>query len=69
MEVFDLGDREYIQLNDLLKVMGLRTSGGAAKAAIAEGLVRVDGDVELRKRCKIRKGQSIEFNGQKVVVK
>jgi len=44
-------------------------TGGAAKIAISEGLVKVDDAVELRKRCKIRSGQVVEFNGSKVVVR
>jgi ribosome-associated protein len=33
---------------------------------IADGQVRVDGQVELRKRCKIRQGQLVEFEGRKI---
>jgi ribosome-associated protein len=68
MEEFELGGTEFIELNNLLKVTGLCPSGGAAKALIAEGMVKVDGEVELRKRCKIRQGQSVEFAGHKIVV-
>jgi ribosome-associated protein len=68
MEEFELRNTEFIELNDLLKVTGVCSSGGAAKALIAEGRVRVDGEVELRKRCKIRKGQSVEFEGHEIVV-
>ena len=52
----------------LLKVMQLCDSGGRAKMVIADGDVRVDGAVELRKRCKIRKGQLVEFEGQSILV-
>jgi ribosome-associated protein len=69
MEEFTLGSNEFIELNSLLKVMGLCDSGGVAKTAIAEGRVKVDGNVELRKRCKIRKGQIVEFEGHKIIVK
>ncbi|MBE0599299.1 MAG: RNA-binding S4 domain-containing protein [Desulfuromonadales bacterium] len=68
MEEFELRDTEFIELNDLLKVTGLCPSGGVAKAVIAEGLVKVDGEVELRKRCKIRQGQHVEFEGQEITV-
>lgn len=68
MEEFALKNTEFIELNDLLKVTGLCASGGAAKALIAEGTVKVDGQVELRKRCKIRQGQTVEFQGQMIVV-
>jgi ribosome-associated protein len=69
MEEFRLEGREFIELNNLLKVTGLCESGGMAKAVIAEGLVKVDGNVELRKRCKIRQGRIVEFEGQKIIVK
>ena len=42
MKEFILGSNEYIELNHLLKIMGLCDSGGMAKAVIAEGLVKVD---------------------------
>ena len=66
MELFELEGREYIELNNLLKITGLCESGGRAKALISEGQVKVDDKVELRKRCKIRTGQVVEFNDQKV---
>ena len=58
--IFTLNN-DYIELNKLLKVTGLCATGGMAKIVIDEGLVRVDGNVEHRKRCKIRKGQKIVF--------
>jgi ribosome-associated protein len=58
---FELGN-EYIELIKLLKVTGLCSSGGTAKVVVSEGRVKVDGVVELRKRCKIRKGQTVEFD-------
>jgi ribosome-associated protein len=69
MQEFQLEGHEFIELNHLLKVTGRCASGGAAKAMIAEGRVRVDGKVELRKRCKVRSGQVVEFEGQQIIVK
>lgn len=57
---------EFIQLDQLLKATGLCESGGAAHAAITEGLVTVDGTVDTRKRAKIRPGQFVEFAGERV---
>ena len=68
MEEFNLENKEYIELHDLLKVKGLCTSGGIAKTAIAAGLVKVDGNVELRKRCKVRPGHLVEFEGRQIRV-
>ena len=69
MEDFLLEGSEFIELNRLLKITGLCESGGMAKAVIAEGRVKVDDKVELRKRCKIRKGQVVEFEGHKIKVR
>jgi ribosome-associated protein len=52
-------NREFIELNQLLKLTGVCNSGGAGKARVAEGIVSVDGKVELRKTCKIRAGQVV----------
>lgn len=59
---------EYITLDALLKVTGLATSGGAAKAMVADGRVRVDGQDELRKTCKIKAGQVVSVTGARVRV-
>ena len=68
MENFDLDGREFVELCDLLKLTGMRSSGGAAKMAIAAGQVTVDGLMELRKRCKIRPGQIVACEGRQIVV-
>lgn len=53
-----------VELYKILKFEGLVGSGAEAKAAVAEGLVRVNGTVELQKRKKIVAGDMIEFAGQ-----
>lgn len=55
---FSLND-EFVELNQLLKLVGICDSGGAGKRVVALGAVRVDGHVELRKTCKIRSGQIV----------
>jgi len=52
-------ERDFIELNQLLKLAGACDSGGAGKQLVATGAVRVDGGVELRKTCKIRAGQVV----------
>jgi ribosome-associated protein len=52
-------DREYVELNQLLKLSGVCDSGGAGKHLVASGAVRVDDAVESRKTCKIRGGQRV----------
>ena len=59
---------EYVELNQLLKLAGLCDSGGAGKALVAAGDVRVDGVVELRKPCKIRAGQRVHCHGVEIRV-
>jgi ribosome-associated protein len=59
---------EYIPLCDLLKTEGIAESGGQGKAMVAEGIVTVDGEIELRKTAKIRAGQVIECLGQTIKV-
>ncbi|PXX47825.1 RNA-binding S4 domain-containing protein [Undibacterium pigrum] len=52
---------EYVELNQLLKLVGLCESGGAGKAIVASGDVSVDGQQELRKTAKIRAGQLVSL--------
>lgn len=68
MKEFNLEGNEFVALCDLMKITDLTSSGAEAKHLIAEGKVKVDGNQELRKRCKIRSGQIVEFNGQSVKV-
>jgi len=59
---------EYIPLDKLLKLVGAVGSGGEAHRSIEEGMVNVNGAKELQKRKKIRAGDVVEFNGQRIVV-
>lgn len=54
-------ESEFVELYKILKFEGLADSGGDAKQAIADGLVSVNGEVETRKRKKIRPGDQIDF--------
>ena len=64
---FDL-DREHVELNQLLKLVGLCDSGGAGKALVASGVVRVDGAIELRKTCKLRRGQVVDVGDVRIAI-
>ena len=59
---------EFIELNQLLKLCGLADSGGAGGAIVSEGNVTVDGQAELRKRCKIRPGQVVQLGDAQITV-
>ena len=64
---FDLTS-EYIELCNLLKLVGLADSGGRGKTMVAEGLVKVDGVVESRKTAKIRTGQTVVVGSQSILI-
>jgi ribosome-associated protein len=64
---FTLND-EYVELNQLLKLVGICDSGGAGKMLVASGDVKVDGKTELRKTCKIRAGQIVTLGDVRIKV-
>ena len=59
---------EYIELYKLLKAVDVCESGGAAGMLIRSGDVKVDGNVELRKACKIRPGQVVRAHDAEIIV-
>jgi ribosome-associated protein len=59
---------DFVELHNLLKITGLADSGGSAKAIVASGAVTVDGQVELRKTCKIRAGQVVMLGDTRIAV-
>ena len=59
---------EYIKLDSLLKFSALTGTGGEAKAVICEGLVSVNGETCFERGKKIRPGDTVEFEGQKIRV-
>ena len=59
-------EEEPIELYKILKFENMVQSGGEAKFVIAEGLVRVNGEVETRKSKKIIAGDIIEFEAEKI---
>lgn len=61
-------ERDYVELNQLLKLTGVCDSGAAGKHLVDTGAVRVDGSVELRRTCKIRAGQTVAVDGHVIEV-
>ncbi|MCF0127841.1 MAG: RNA-binding S4 domain-containing protein [Pseudobutyrivibrio sp.] len=59
---------EFIKMGQLLKLAGLVDSGVDAKFVIEDGLVKLNGETELRRGKKIYKGDIVEFDGQEVTV-
>ena len=60
--------KEPVELFKILKFEGLVASGGEAKSVIAEGLVKLNGEIETRKRKQIVSGDIIEFGQEKVLM-
>ena len=54
-------NREPVELFKLLKFEGLVSTGGEAKIVIDQGLVEVNGQIEMRKRRKMLAGDTFEF--------
>lgn len=65
---FKLIDKDFIELNKLIKFLGWCESGGEANQIINEGLVSLNGENEKRKRCKLRPNDVVSFNGKEVIV-
>ena len=59
---------EFIALCDLLKTTGIANSGGQGKMFIADGIVKVDSKIELRKTAKIRAGQVVECFSNQITI-
>lgn len=59
---------EYIELIQLLKVLGLASTGGHAKMIVDEELVTRNGELETRKRAKLVPGDVIEVDNLKITM-
>ncbi len=59
---------DFIELYKLLKFIQLAESGGEAKIMVEEGLVKLNGQTELRKRAKVKPGDVVEAEGYQIVV-
>ncbi len=57
---------EYIKLGQALKAAGLVDSGLDAKNEILEGVVKVNGKVELQRGKKLYDGDVVEYNGEQI---
>ena len=53
-------DADTLRLDDALKLAGIATTGGEAKMLIQSGAVRVNGDVETRRKRKLVEGDVID---------
>lgn len=60
---------EYIKLGQALKAAGLVDSGVMAKDVIAEGLVKVNGEVEYQRGKKLHSGDIVSYDGEEINIK
>ncbi|TVQ92681.1 MAG: RNA-binding S4 domain-containing protein [Bacteroidetes bacterium] len=59
---------DFIELYKLLKFIQLADSGGNAKMMVEEGLVKLNGETEYRKRAKVKPGDVVEAEGYRITV-
>lgn len=68
MNTFPLEGHNYIQLNQLLKMLGWADTGGEANQLIAEGHVMVNGRQETQKRKKLYNGDVVEYEKNAITI-
>lgn len=66
--IFNLNSAEFIELIKLLKLLHIAQSGGHAKIMVEDGEVKLNGEVEYRKRAKLRQGDVVETSGEKISI-
>jgi ribosome-associated protein len=57
---------EYIELIQLLKAIGIASTGGHAKMIVDEEMIRRNGELETRKRAKLIVGDVIEIEVEQI---
>ena len=67
MEIIKLKE-DYIKLGQALKAAGFVDSGVEAKFVIQDGLVLVNGNVELQRGKKLVNGDIVEFEGHQIKI-
>ena len=66
---YDLDGHEFIELNILLKNLGVARSSGEADASITKGKVMVNDEIVTLKRYKVRSGFSVVCNDKVILIK
>ncbi|QEM03649.1 RNA-binding S4 domain-containing protein [Mucilaginibacter rubeus] len=59
---------DFIPMIQLLKAANLVQTGGEAQIVVTEGLVKYNGVVDYRKRLKVKRGDTVEFDRNKIIV-
>lgn len=60
---------EFIPLIQLLKAVNLVATGGHAQEVVTEGLVQYNGQVDYRKRLKVKRGDKVTYNNQTIIIR
>jgi ribosome-associated protein len=60
--------KEVIRLDQFMKIQGMVGTGGQAKLVIQGGEVLVNGEVETRRKKKLKQGDEVTFNGETLIV-
>ena len=66
--IFNLKGAEFIELIKLLKLLHIAKSGGHAKIMVEDGEVKLNGEVEFRKRAKLHAGDVVETSEKKITI-
>ncbi|ADL67601.1 RNA-binding S4 domain protein [Thermoanaerobacterium thermosaccharolyticum DSM 571] len=61
-------DTDYITLDQFLKYVGIVETGGKGKQMILDGLVKVNGNIELKRGKKLRSGDIVVVNGHEFII-
>lgn len=59
---------DFIPMIQLLKAANLVQTGGEAQIVVTEGLVKYNGAIDYRKRLKVKRGDTVEFDGNTIIV-
>ncbi len=62
MEIINI-NTEYIKLDSFMKLCNIVDMGSLAKYIIQKGLVKVNGEIELKRGKKLYVGDEISYNG------
>ena len=57
-----------IELNTLIKLLRISENGAQANQFVEDGIVKLNGQIESRKRAKLRNGDVVEIFDQKIVI-
>jgi len=66
--IFKLKGAEYIELIKMLKLLRIADSGGQAKLMVEDGEVTLNGNLESRKRAKLRPGDVVGIFGETITI-